>query len=388
MINKDIAVKVEKTFKEYFNKAPLIVRSPGRVNLIGEHTDYNMGYVLPAAIDKSIYFAIAPCHNDECRIIALDMNDEYEFPLNNLKLSNKGWPNYLMGIVDQMMKARYKIEAFNCVFGGDIPIGAGMSSSAAIEAGLAFSLNYIFQLNIDKIDLVKLAQKAENEFVGVKCGIMDQYINIFGKDKTVLKIDCRTLENEYYPFDFSDVSIVLFDTSVSHSLASSEYNKRRAECMEGVKIVKNSYPKINSLRDVSIEMLNEHKKQMDEIIFKRCKYVIEENCRVVEACVSLEKGDLKSFGRYMRESHIGLSNEYQVSCYELDFLVDAVKDSGYVYGARMMGAGFGGCTINIIENEGIDEVIKSVSEKYRKKFDKLLKVYVTSINSGTNVIKE
>ncbi|MHB8907161.1 MAG: galactokinase, partial [Melioribacteraceae bacterium] len=218
---------IEKKFLEIFNEKPLLVRSPGRVNLIGEHTDYNNGFVLPAAIDKAIYFAVSPREDRECKLHSFDLNDNITFNLDKLEFSKKGWPNYLIGMVDQLIKTGHVLKGFNCVFGGDIPIGAGLSSSAALEAGLGFSLNHIFNLGIDKLTLVKLAQKAENEFVGVNCGIMDQYINIFGKNGHVLRIDCQSLDYEYFPFEFDNISVVLFDTSVSHSLASSEYNQRR-----------------------------------------------------------------------------------------------------------------------------------------------------------------
>lgn len=376
---------VEAKFREIFNEQPLLIRSPGRVNLIGEHTDYNHGYVLPAAIDKAIYLAIAPRADQCCRISALDMGEEHEFGISDLQPTKKAWPNYLMGVVDQLAKGGHKIVGFNCVFAGDIPIGAGLSSSAAIETGLVYALNYLFDLGIGSLELVKLAQRAENEFVGVQCGIMDQYINIFGEQDHVLRIDCRSLEYEYYPFDH-DVSIVLFDTRVSHSLASSEYNQRRKECTKGVEIVRRSYPNVTHLRDVSREMLAEFQSQMGEKTYQRCKYVVGENERVLKACCALEKKDLEAFGRYMYETHDGLSRDYEVSCDELDYLVERVKDDPKVYGARMMGGGFGGCTINLIESTEIDRLSKDVGEKYKRLFNADLKVYVTAISSGTNVI--
>jgi galactokinase len=382
----NLAESVESTFREKFKEQPLLIRSPGRVNLIGEHTDYNEGYVLPAAIDKSIYFAIAPRKDRCCTVVATDMNDEHTFSIDDLQYSKKEWPNYLMGVVDQFIKAQYDLQGFNCVFGGDIPIGAGMSSSAALEAGLAFALDSLFELRIDKLSMVKFAQKAENEFVGVQCGIMDQYINIFGKQDNVLRIDCRSLEYKYYPFAFHSVSLVLFDSCVSHSLASSEYNRRREECGEGVAMIKKNFSEVNSLRDVSAEMIQKFKDKMGATIYRRCKYVVEENDRVLQACVELDNGDLKAFGKLMAKTHEGLSCDYEVSCKELDYLVELVKGDPQVYGSRMMGGGFGGCTINLIENNHIEEVSKIVTEAYKKKFQIDLKIYVTSIGSGTNII--
>ncbi|OGU56377.1 MAG: galactokinase [Ignavibacteria bacterium RBG_13_36_8] len=378
--------EVRSKYNELFKETPIIIRSPGRVNLIGEHTDYNNGFVLPAAIDKAIYFAIAPRDDGNCEIFALDMNDSFRFAVNNLCSSDKGWPNYLMGVIDQLARAGHMIKGFNCVFGGDIPIGAGMSSSAAIEAGLAFALNEIFFLGIDKLSLVKLAQKAENEFVGVRCGIMDQFINIHGKANRVLKLDCKTLEYEYYPFENDDLRIVLCNTMVHHSLASSEYNTRRAQCEDGVKILQKYNKTITSLRDVTLNILNKYKNEFDEIIFTRCKYIIEENRRLLNACTDLQKGDFKSFGEKMYGSHTGLRDEYEVSCNELDLLVEIASLHKGVLGARMMGGGFGGCTINLVKRDFIDDFKTRIIEQYKNQTKKESKIYVCKIKEGTEVI--
>jgi galactokinase len=384
MINFAEAVKIK--FKELFNEEPVVVRSPGRANLIGEHTDYNLGFVLPCAIDKAIYFAVAPRQDKYCKLYALNMDQTFETSIDLLKKSEKGWPNYLTGVLDQLNKAGYSYSGFNCVFGGDIPVGAGLSSSAALEAGLAFTLNHIFNLNIDKLSLVKLAQRAENEFVGVQCGIMDQFINIFGESGAVLRIDCRSLEHQYFPFEFDDVAIVLFNSNVSHSLDSSQYNQRRKECSEGVNHIKKHERHVESLRDVSVEMLNGFISTLNPTVYRRCKYVVEENNRLLQACVALEKEDLKAFGRAMIQTHDGLSRDYEVSCPELDYLVDLVRDNPHVYGSRMMGGGFGGCTINLVQPESIDRISAMVKEKYFKKFGIETTIYVTSISSGTSIL--
>ena len=363
-----------------------MVRSPGRVNLIGEHTDYNLGFVLPAAIEKAIYFAIAPRQDSHCRIISFDKQDVFEFDIHSLNKSAKMWPNYLMGVVDQMLKAGYSIKGFNCVFGGDIPIGAGLSSSAALEAGLAFSLNHLFNLGIDNIELVKMSQKAENEFVGVNCGIMDQYINIFGAQDQVLKIDCRSLDYEYLPFEFKDVAIVLFDTRVSHSLASSEYNQRRKECTQGVQLIQKDYPAVQSLRDVTLNMLHTSQGKLSDVIYRRCKFVVEENERLLKGCRALKIADLKSFGQLMYQAHDGLSKEYEVSCKELDFLVSFARKQPSIFGARMMGGGFGGCTINLVEFGEVEALAASAAEQYRTAFGIDLQTYVTTISAGTGII--
>lgn len=379
--------KIKNKFVELFDELPILFCSPGRINLMGEHTDYNMGFVLPAAIDKAIYMAITSRQDKQCKIFSFDMDDFFECSLDEIKKSEKHWPNYLMGVVDQLQKAGNEFNGFNCVFGGDIPIGAGLSSSAALEAGLAFALNDIYKLKIDNLSIVKMSQKAENEFVGVNCGIMDQYINIFGKKGNVLRLDCRSLEKKYFPFDYNNISVVLFDTNVSHSLANSEYNRRRKECSEGVKVIANGNPNIKSLRDVSIELLNENKSKFNNVVYNRCKYVIEENNRLLEACDALSKHDLKAFGLLMYRTHEGLSKEYEVSCEELDFLVDLLKDNPKVYGSRMMGGGFGGCTVNIIENDAIEEISKEVKEAYLEKFGVEANVYVTKIGGGTNIME-
>lgn len=383
-----LAKKVEKKFKEIFDQTPLIFRSPGRVNLIGEHTDYNMGFVLPAAIDKAVYFAITPRNDNNCVVFAMDMDKKFEFETDKLKKSDLGWPNYLMGVIEQLNLSGFNFQGFNCVFGGDIPIGAGLSSSAALEAGLAFALNYIYDLKIDKLTLVKMSQKAENEFVGVKCGIMDQYINIFGKIDNVLRIDCRSLEYSYFPFNYDNLSIVLFDTRVSHSLAASEYNQRRLECSQGVMIIQKDYPEIKSLRDVSVELLNTYKSKIDSIIYRRCKYAVEENDRLLKACAALENHDLVTFGALMYKTHDGLRKDYEVSCNELDYLVELTRDNPHVFGSRMMGGGFGGCTINLIENEFIEPVSRTVAAEYKKKFNIDANIYITKISNGTGIMSE
>ncbi|MHB8581086.1 MAG: galactokinase [Ignavibacteriaceae bacterium] len=382
----NLSKKIKKKFKEIFNEEPVIIQSPGRVNLIGEHTDYNYGFVLPASIDKAIYFAISIRSDNLCKIFAYDIKESFEFTKDKLIYSEKGWPNYLMGVVEQLKKGGYEFSGFNCVFGGDIPIGAGLSSSAALEAGLTFALNYIFNLGVDKLSLVKFAQRAENEFVGVNCGIMDQYINIFGERGKVLRIDCRSLEIEYFPFDYNNISIVLFNSNVSHSLASSEYNQRRKECSNGVDVIKSEIPEIESLRDVSIDMLKEYKIKMEPTVYKRCKYVVEENLRLLKACDALKVRDLKTFGSLMNKTHEGLSKDFEVSCKEMDYLVELTQRNPMVYGSRMMGGGFGGCTINLIENDAVEDVSKYVTEKYIQKFNLHVNTYVIKISNGTNII--
>ena len=379
---------VEEKFKKLYDEQPLIVRSPGRVNLIGEHTDYNMGYVLPGAIDRAVYFAIAPRDDKFSQLYAMDMHEGYDFSLHDIQNSEKYWPNYLLGVVDQLKKAGYDFNGFNCVFGGDIPIGAGLSSSAAVEAGLAFALDSIFDLKINKLTLVTLAQKAENEFVGVQCGIMDQFINIFGTDNNVLRLDCRSLAFKYFPFQFKDITILLFNTNVSHTLASSEYNKRRMECNVGVKLIQQNFPHVQSLRDVTPEMLGETAPRLGPILFRRCKYVIEENLRLLQVCDSLSANNPNEVGEAMYRSHEGLNHDYEVSCEELDYLVSLVKGVPGVYGARMMGGGFGGCTINLVAKDQVADVGRLVRKQSKNKFNHNPDIYEMSLSEGTNIVAE
>lgn len=376
---------IRSTYVQLFGEEPYIVRSPGRVNLIGEHTDYNDGYVLPAAIDKAIYFAIMPRDDRALHFYAADLKEEYVGNLDELIPSEKGWANYLLGVFRQFEERSVPLRGCNCVFGGDIPIGAGLSSSAAIEAGLAFALREIFQIDIDNFELVKLAQRAENEFVGVQCGIMDQYVNIFGRKNAVLHIDCRTLEHTYHPVP-SSVAIVLFDTRVSHSLAASEYNKRRMECAQAVRIIAQRYPEVTHLRDVSPEMLGTCKDDMTSVLYRRAKYVVEENIRVLAACDAFEEGDLRQVGKLMYETHKGLSKEYEVSCAELDELVELVKNNEHVYGARMMGGGFGGCTVNLVDPAFAEEVSAFVRQAFAQKYGYEPFVYRTAISAGTEFV--
>jgi galactokinase len=374
---------IRNRFKAAFDKTPLLVRSPGRVNLIGEHTDYNEGFVLPAAIDKEIVCAIAPNYSNSVRAIAYDLQDSYAFEVSTLKRSEKGWPDYIMGVIDQFDKMGLKIEGFDCVFGGNIPMGAGLSSSAAMECAFAYALNVTFGHNLSKLDLALMGQRAENEFVGVKCGIMDQFASVHGKTNQVIKLDCKTLEFEYYDLVMDHYRIVLCDTQVKHSLASSEYNTRRSECEAGVSLMKKYFPAINSLRDLSVEQISEHREEFDPVIYRRCRYVIEENNRVVDACSKLQQGDIEGFGQDMYHSHEGLSNDYEVSCDELDFLYKTARGLKGVLGARMMGGGFGGCTINLVKIEHLSEFVEDMTRAYHEAYNVALKTYTVKIEGGT-----
>ncbi len=378
--------QIQEAFASLYSTSPTLFRSPGRVNLIGEHTDYNQGFVLPAAINKELYFAVALNDDERCRIHAYDLQESVDVSIASFNKSEKGWANYVLGVVDQLQKQGLEVGGFDCVFGGNIPRGAGMSSSAALECGIGTALNTLFALGLSQEAIAKLGQKAENEYVGVQCGIMDQFANVFGRNNHVIKLDCRSLAYEYFPLDIDGYKIVLLDTNVSHSLDTSEYNIRRQQCEEGVHILQQQGLDITSLRDVSPEEIGQHQSAMDPVIFMRCHYVVEENRRVEEACHFLQQHDLLSFGKKMYESHEGLSNQYEVSCPELDFLVAQTRAHEQVLGARMMGGGFGGCTINLMEESVVEPLTEQIGKAYHNAFDLQLKVYVGDIVDGTSSI--
>ena len=379
---------IENIFKKAFPEAtePIIVRSPGRINLIGEHTDYNNGFVLPAAIDKEALIAMSLRDDDEIHLYAFDLNEKFTIRIGDLKpIGDTNWPNYMLGVVAQFVKKDVILSGFNAVLTSDIPMGAGLSSSAAVECATAFALNELFKTGFDKITLVKMAQLAEHEYAGVRCGIMDQFASMFGEENKVIRLDCQSLAYEYFPLEMTGLSIVLLDTNVKHSLASSEYNVRRQQCETGVTLIQNNYPEVKSLRDADMKMVNECISP-DNIIYARCKYVVEEKQRLLDACAALEKNDTKTFGEKMFATHDGLSKEYEVSCKELDFLVDEVRNNENVLGARMMGGGFGGCTINLVKESAVDDLINTITPVYKEKMGLDLKTYIVSLKKGTSVI--
>jgi len=381
-----LTFRIIEKFKETFNTEPMVVRSPGRVNLIGEHTDYNNGFVMPAAINKAIYMAVSRREDDLIHIVSLDLDLSYLGDTGKVVPSSLHWPDYILGVVQQVQALGHKVGGFNCVFGGDIPQGAGMSSSAALECATAFSLNELFGLKMDPLTMVKLSQKAENEFVGVKCGIMDQFASMFGRKNHVIRLDCQSLAYEYVPFNTDGIRIVLLDTNVKHSLASPKYNPRRQQCEAGVALIQAHHPEVESLRDVTLDMLDKYVASADPLVYQRCQYVVEESLRLLAAGEDLKKGDITAFGQKMFATHDGLSRKYEVSCPEADFLVEQVKGRPGVIGARMMGGGFGGCTINLVREEAIDGLVADLTPAYARAMNKELKVYIGQIENGTSLI--
>jgi galactokinase len=341
--------------------------------------------VLPAAVNKYVYFAIKPNGLKSYRFLAYDLNKKYSTLSNKIEPSNEQWANYLLGVIAQLVNDGKRVPGFDCVFGGNIPIGAGMSSSAAIECGLAFSLNEIYSLGYSNLELAKLAQRAEHEYAGVKCGIMDQFAVLYGRENHVIKLDCQSLEHQYYELDMSHLSIVLVNTGVKHSLASSEYNKRRKECQQGVDILKQHNGNILSLRDVNLDFIQQLKHRFDAKIWDRCTYVIEENERVLLACNALDEKDFNRFGKFMYQSHYGLRDKYEVSCAELDRLVELTVPLDGVLGARMMGGGFGGCTINLVQNDFIDDFKRLIVSGYKTPNGGKPEIFTCRIEGGTKL---
>ncbi len=386
MIVTSLSDSVNENYQTRFNDTPLLVRSPGRVNLIGEHTDYNNGLVLPAAIDKNIILAIGKRADDEIHLYSLDQGETHITVLDQLERSPLLWPDYILGVVQQFVKRGHGLGGFNLVFGGDIPQGAGLSSSAALECATAFALNELFSLGIERLEIALIAQAAENEFVGVKCGLMDQFASVFGQEQRLIKLDCADFSHEYIPFNTPDLKIVLFDTQVKHSLASSAYNERREQCEYGVSLIQKHHPEVQSLRNASIAQLDRYVKPVDEVVHNRCLYVVSEIKRLQDGCEDLKRDDFESFGKRMFETHDGLQHLYEVSCDELDVLVDLVRNNSAVLGARMMGGGFGGCTINLVKADQVQAVVDTVTKAYGEKTGKKAQAYIASISAGTNII--
>ncbi|WP_114748207.1 galactokinase [Pleomorphovibrio marinus] len=379
--------QIRQQFSFRFQTEPaVIVRSPGRINLIGEHTDYNQGFVLPAAIDKAIYLGFKKNHTSKCSVYSLDYGQMEEFDLNELVPRNGGWINFIMGVAQQFKIGGLEIGGFDCVFGGDIPIGAGLSSSAALENGVGMGLSHLFDHSVSKNSLIEMSQRAEHEFAGVHCGIMDMFASMMGKKDLAIKLDCKTLEYTYFPLKLGEYQFLLLDSKVTHALGDSKYNTRRKECEAGVALIQSQFPDVKSLRDVEYSMLVEQRANFSPNVWDRCTYVVEENERLQLACECLEREDLKGFGQLMYASHDGLRHKYEVSCPELDFLVDFTRDKDYVLGARMMGGGFGGCTIHLLESGSAEHFLEIIGKEYKQTTGKELAAYPVRISDGTEII--
>ncbi|MDR1371903.1 MAG: galactokinase [Dysgonamonadaceae bacterium] len=378
-------MKIREKFRELFGGGGEIYAAPGRINLIGEHTDYNSGYVFPGAIDKAIYCMIKPNIKDKVRAFAIDENPDKvsqysEFGLQEEDIPVDRWAKYIFGTAREMIKSGAAIEGFDVVVSGDVPLGAGMSSSAALECSIGYALNDIFKAGFDKMQIAKTGQAAEHNYIGVKCGIMDQFASCFGDAGNLIRLDCRNMKYEYYPFDPKGYKLVLINTMVSHALGS-EYNDRRASCERAVEELRKVHPHVKTLRDANLITLKEISGRISEEDYMRAEYVIEEKTRVIDVCLFLDRGYYEGVGRMMYETHAGLRDKYTVSCPELDFLNDRAKEYG-VTGSRMMGGGFGGCTINLVKEDLYGEFVSRTTADYEKRFGIIPEVYDVVIGDG------
>lgn len=378
---------VREAYKRLHGTEPFMVRSPGRINLIGEHTDYNQGFVMPAGIDREMVFAIGFSETGTSTLHALRHNQTTTFDVTDpVRVARPLWANFMLGVVRRFLDRGLLVKPLHCVVDGNVPTGAGLSSSAALECGFAFGVNHLHNFGVPRLDMVHMAQWSEHHYVGVMCGIMDQFASMMSVADKAFMLDCRSLEYRYFPLDLKEYSLVLCDTMVKHSLASSGYNTRRQECEEGVRILQKHDPKINSLRDATVNQLQKHQKELGDIVYKRCLFVVEENARVAAAAGHLSKGDLVAFGQCMYGSHLGLSQQYEVSCAELDFLFGQARAFSDVIGARMMGGGFGGCTLNLVKTSAITPFITTLTKAYHQNFGAKMAHYVVKLVNGTSMI--
>lgn len=374
--------QVLRIYQEKFgDNTPAVYASPGRINLIGEHTDYNGSFVFPGAIDKGMIAAIRLNGTGKVRAYAIDLDENSEFGFNEEDLPKEGWAKYIFGVCREITKRGGKVGGFDTVFAGDVPLGAGMSSSAALESTYAYALNDMFNLGIDTFELARIGQSTEHNYVGVKCGIMDQFASLFGKKGHLIRLDTKTMEYQYFPFNLEGYKLVLLDTVVKHELASSAYNKRRESCEHAAETIAKCHPEVEFLRDATMNMLKEVKNELSEEDYMRAKYVIEETQRVRDVSDALERGDYETVGEKMYETHHGMSKLYEVSCEELDFLNEVAKEHG-VTGSRVMGGGFGGCTINLVKDELYDSFIADAKLKFKEKYGHEPKVYDVVISDG------
>lgn len=383
--NTSLVAHLLSEFQQRFGMPELIVRAPGRINLLGEHTDYNDGFVLPAAIDKSIYIVLSKYSDQLIELVSIDYQDDFSCAVQNSEQSAKGWPNYVLGVIEQLHKRALFPGGFRAVIGSDLPVGAGLSSSAALECATLVGLNALFGFSLQKLDMVKMAQAAENQFIGLQCGIMDPFASIMGRENQLILLNCGNLNYEYIPGNFSELEIVLLDTGVKHSLASSAYNQRRLECETALHAIQQLYPDVLSISAASLNQVRECVKHGSSA-YKRALYVVEENSRLLAAVENLKQNDWQSFGEKMFATHAGLRDLYEVSCAEADFLVNEAAQYSEVLGARMMGGGFGGCTIQLIKKGQADAFIQSARAKYEQFFNRALIDYRVQLSDGAAIL--
>ncbi len=369
--------RVLEKFRAMYDGEPVMFASPGRINLIGEHTDYNGGFVFPGAVDRGIVAAIRPNGTNRVRATALDLGESTEFGLEEADKPAEQWAHYLFGVCREVQKRGGKISGFDTVFAGNVPLGAGMSSSAALESAYAYALNDLFACNLDKFELARIGQSTEHNYCGVKCGIMDQFASVFGRKGCLMRLDCRSMEFQYFPFDPKGYRLVLVNSRVKHALVGSPYNDRRASCERAAKALGQEF-----LRGATMEQLDAVKNRISEEDYRRARYVIGEERRVMDVCEALENGDYETVGRRMYETHWGMSRDYEVSCEELDFLAEVAERCG-VTGSRIMGGGFGGCTINLVKDELYDTFIQTARTEFNARYGHEPEVYDVVISEGS-----
>ncbi len=377
---------IAQLFRDRFGGEPLLVFAPGRINLIGEHTDYHDGFVLPGSIDLGMTFALRANDTSRIRLYAGDLDEAFETVLPVIEPSKVSWTNYILGVVAQFQEKGMKIGGFDCVFGGNLPIGAGLSSSAALESGIGLGLAKIFRLEVDRKTLALMGQKAEHTYVGVMCGIMDQFSSLMGKKGHVFKLDCRSLDYTYLPFPVETYDILLVNSMVKHDLADSGYNDRRQSSESGLAVIQQKYPEVQMLRDATLEQVMDEELELSPVARKRCRYVVEENARVQAYAEALQKEDYAALGALMYASHAGLQHDYEVSCSELDFLVALAKRESSILGARMMGGGFGGCTINLVEKGKTASFIERWQKVYAQIYLKVPEYYLMRVGAGAHML--
>ena len=378
--------RIHEKFKALYGEGGRFFASAGRINLIGEHTDYNGGYVFPGAIDKGLMAEIKLNGSDKVRAFSLDYNETAEFGLREEDAPAQAWARYIFGVCRETIKRGGKVEGFDTVFAGDVPLGAGLSSSAALESTFAFALNELFANGIDKFELAKIGQSTEHNYCGVKCGIMDQFASIFGKKGSLIRLNCKTLEYKYFPFNPEGYKLVLVDSCVKHELASSAYNKRRESCENAAAAISKNHPEVEFLSDAKRVWLEEVRAEIPEEDFLRAEYVIGEVQRVLDVCDALERGDYETVGEMMYQTHFGLSRLYEVSCEELDFLNKLARKMD-VTGSRVMGGGFGGCTINLVKDELYKPFLDAVQKEFTAKFGHAPKIYDAVVSDGARELK-
>jgi galactokinase len=381
-----IKYTTEQFEQNVHRKPDYLFLSPGRINLIGEHVDYNDGFVLPAAINKYICFAVSKNDSSACTLLALDLDEAFTFDLqSDLSPTPTLWANYILGVLHQLKKRGHHLGGFTMAFSSTIPMGAGLSSSAALECGVGYAMNCLYDLGLSKEDIALIGQKAEQTFAGVNCGIMDQFASVFGKKNSFIKLDCTTLTYDYYKADFKDYSLLLLDSNVKHAHLTSGYNDRRQEVEEGLSLIKQHYPEVSTFRDCTEDILIALRSTLGETVYKRCHYVVQEIQRVNEATIAITQSDFKKLGQLMLETHHGLSTDYEVSCAEIDFLVAKAQEETTVLGSRMMGGGFGGCSLNLVTKGTEDALIAKITAHYQEAFGITLKAYKVKIAKGTTL---